>query len=194
VAAASLLLVHDAGSGPWAFEGWEASFPGVRLHAVDLQAGLVLAEASMENYAAATVAAAGLLEPPVAVAGWGAGGLAAMMAARRFEPAALALLEPSAPAEVQGLHPEIEAAPGLDEAGERPDSALAHAERQRGVSVPALPLPTLVLHGREFPPDRAQFFAEVYGAEVETLPSASHADLVQSPDARSAVLALLARA
>ena len=55
---ASLVLVHGAGSGPWVYDGWSASFGEVDLIAVDLQAGLDVARASHDDYAGAVVAAA----------------------------------------------------------------------------------------------------------------------------------------
>lgn len=200
----SLLLAHGAASGPWVFDGWTESFGGLRVHTVDLQAGLVVEQASMLNYAAAVAAAAGLLEPPVAVVGWSMGGLAAMMAAHAVEPAALVLLEPSAPAEVQGFHPEIEPRPGTYdgeiEYGEFPagvraraDSALARAERKRGISVPMLPWPTLVVYGREFAQERGSWLAEIYRAETYEASGASHWDLVRDRSVREPIRSFLAR-
>ena len=55
---ASLLLAHGAGSGPWVFQGWAETFQELEVEAVDLQAGLNVAEASMSNYAAVIVRAA----------------------------------------------------------------------------------------------------------------------------------------
>lgn len=200
----SLLLAHGAASGPWVFDGWEESFPELRVHALDLQAGLVVAEASMLNYAAAVAATAGLLEPPLAVCGWSMGGLAAMMAAHIVEPEALVLLEPSAPAGVQGLDPEVRPAPGTYD-GEaeygafpagiraRPESALARAERKRGIPVDSLPAPTIVVYGRDFPEERGRALAEVYGLEAVEAPDASHWDLVLDPAIRSSVATLLLR-
>jgi pimeloyl-ACP methyl ester carboxylesterase len=172
------------------------------VHAPDLQAGLVVAEASMLNYAAAVTAAAGLLEPPVALCGWSMGGLAAMMAAHAVEPAALVLLEPSPPAEVQGVRPDVRAAPGTydgeaeygsfpDGMRARPESLLARGERRRGISVPELPWPTLVVYGREFPDERGRRIAESYGAEAVELPRAGHWDLVRGCEARERVRAFL---
>src|SRR5919107_4952046 len=92
----NFLLVHGAGSGPWVFDGWEGE-------AIDLQAGLNVGAASMLNYEAAGACDAGLVPRPLCLVGWSMGGLAAMMAARRIDPDTLVLLEPSPPAEVQGL-------------------------------------------------------------------------------------------
>jgi pimeloyl-ACP methyl ester carboxylesterase len=171
--------------------------------APDLQAGLVVAEASMLNYAAAVAATAGLVARPVALVGWSMGGLAAMIAAERADAAALVLLEASPPAEVQGFRPEIELAAGVydgeaeygafpDGMRARPESALARAERKRGMSVPALPARTLVVYGREFPEERGTRLAEAYGAETLEAPGASHWDLVRDPALRPAIAQFLA--
>ena len=187
------------------FDGWAESLRGVRVHTLDLQAGLVVAEASMENYAAAIAATAGLLEAPVALLGWSMGGLAAMMAAERAEALALVLLEPSAPAEVQGVDPTIRPASGTYD-GEaeygafppgmpaRPESALARAERKRGISVPSLPARTLVVYGREFAEERGRRLADVYGADTYEAPEASHWDLVRDPSLRPPIADFLTRA
>lgn len=198
----SLLLVHGAASGPWAFAGWADSFRGLEVRALDLQAGLVVPEASMQNYAAAVAASAGLLPPPLALVGWSMGGLAAMMAARRVGPESIVLLEPSPPAEVQGLHPEVEPHPGTydgeaeygpfpDGMRARPESALARAERRRGISVATLAARTLVVHGREFPQERGTKVSEVYGARTLAVPDASHWDLVLDPALRSPIAEFL---
>lgn len=198
----SLLLVHGAASGPWVFDGWDAAFPEVHVHALDLHAGLVIAEASMENYAAAVAAATELLPAPAAVVAWSMGGLAAMMAAARVEPAALVLLEASAPAEVQGFDLEVEPRAGtFDGAAEcgafppairaRPESSLARAERKRGISVPSLPRRTLVVYGSEFPDERGRALAAAYGAGVVEVPGASHWDLVRGAEARAAAAEFL---
>lgn len=199
---ASVLLVHGAASGPWVFDGWEREFPARQVHAVDLQAGLVVAEASMQNYAAAVSGAAELLGRPLALVGWSMGGLAAMIAAARTRPAALVLLEPSAPAEVQGMHPEVELRPGtFDGEAEyggfpagmraRPESVLARAERKRGISVPVLPHRSLVVYGREFAGERGRRVADAYGVESVEVAAASHWDLVRGPEARAVVARFL---
>ena len=198
----SLLLAHGAASGPWAFEGWDRSFPELDVHAVDLQAGLVVAEASMLNYAAAVACTAELLDPPLALCGWSMGGLAAMMATHAVEPAALILLEPSPPAEVQGADPGIEPKAGTYDGeaeygafppgmASRPESALARAERKRGVSVPSLPARALAVYGREFAEDRGRRLAETYAIEAVEVPDASHWELVRGEAARARVAAFL---
>ena len=195
----SLLLVHGAGSGPWVFEGWGDSFPGLDLDAVDLQAGLVVERASMSNYAAAVAARAALLPPPVALCGWSMGGLAVMMAAARVEPEFLVLLEPSPPREVQGFQPGARVEEGTFDPQQvygafppdvraRPESALARGERQRGISVPSLAgLSTLVVYGDEFGGPRGRALARFYGTEECYLPGVDHWGLVREPEVRRAV-------
>src|SRR5207249_7232217 len=103
----SLVLAHGAGSGPWVFAGWVDAFPELEVDAVDLQAGLNVAEASMSNYAAVLARAAEWLPRPLALCGWSSGGLAAMMAARQAEADLLILLEASPPGEVQGFDESV---------------------------------------------------------------------------------------
>jgi pimeloyl-ACP methyl ester carboxylesterase len=186
---ASLLLAHGAGSGPWVFDGWAAAFPGLDVEAVDLMAGLNVAEASMSNYAAEIVRAAEWLPRPVAVCGWSSGGLAAMLAARQAEAGFLILLEASAPGEVQGFDESVELRAGTFDPEEtygafppgmraRPESLLARAERKRGISVPELPCPALVVYGDEFAEERGRALAARYGAEELALPGLDHWGLV----------------
>jgi pimeloyl-ACP methyl ester carboxylesterase len=192
------VLLHGAGSGPWVFDGWREPLDGLDVVAPDLHAGLNVAEAAMSNYAAVAVRAAEWVRRPCALVGWSAGGLVAMLAARRVEPALLVLLEPSPPAEVQGVDERVEPAPGTFEPEEvygafppgmpaRPESSFARAERKRGVSVPELPCPTLVLSGDDFPEERGQAVAARYGAEELRFPGRSHWDLVLDPEVVDAV-------
>lgn len=195
--ARSLLLVHGAGSGPWVFDRWPAHFPpALRLETVDLQDGLDPAHASMAQYADAVARAAQRLEHPVVVVAWSMGGLAAMMAADSAD--ALVLLEASAPAEVQGVHRDVRPAPGVfdpeaeygafpDGVRARPESSLARAERKRGISVPEIACPVLVVYGDEFADERGRRLVERYGARKVALPGKSHWDLVRDPDAIRAV-------
>jgi pimeloyl-ACP methyl ester carboxylesterase len=186
---ASLLLVHGAASGPWVFDRWLERRTGARTEAVDLQVGLDVAHASMRDYADRLALAAEALPRPLAICAWSMGGLVAMMAAPRVEPACLVLLEASRPAEIQGTHPEVELAHGTFD-GEatygafpvgvrsRPESVLARAERQRGISVARLPGPTLVVSGREFPRERGRLLAEAYECDELAFPELDHWGLV----------------
>lgn len=171
------------------FDGWAAAFPDVEVEAVDLMAGLNVAEASMSNYAAVIVRATDRLPRPVALCGWSSGGLAAMMAARRAEADFLILLESSAPGEVQGFDESVEPRPGTFDPEEtygafppgmraRPESLLARGERKRGVSVPELPCPALVVYGDDFAEERGGALAARYGAEERAFPGLDHWDLV----------------
>jgi pimeloyl-ACP methyl ester carboxylesterase len=199
----AILLVHGAGSGPWVFDGWATSFPELTVSAVDLQRGIVPASATMGLYAGSIVAEAGRMPFPLAIVGWSMGGLAAMMAAATLRPRALVLIEPSPPAEVQGRHDEIEPAlgtydpeatygpfpPGIRA---RPESAPARAERRRGVSVPAIAGPCLVVSGDEFEHERGHAVARHYGCEELHLPGLRHWDLVLDERVPAAVASWLA--
>jgi pimeloyl-ACP methyl ester carboxylesterase len=198
----SLILVHGAGSGPWVFDGWERAFAGIELAAVDLHAGLNVAEAAMSNYAAAAARAADPLPRPVAICGWSMGGLAAMVAARRADAARLVLLEPSPPGEVQGFDPGVPLETGTfdpeDEYGPFPpgmraraESRLARSERKRGVSVPSVPCPTLVVYGDEFAQARGRAVSGVYSSEELFMPGLDHWGLVRDPRVAAAVSAWL---
>jgi pimeloyl-ACP methyl ester carboxylesterase len=186
---ASVLLVHGAASGPWVFDRWLDRFAEARTEAVDLQVGLDVAHASMRDYADRLTSAAEALPRPLAMCGWSMGGLVAMMAAARVEPACLVLLEASPSAEIQGTHPEVELAHGTfdgaatyggfpDGVRSRPESLLARAERKRGISVARLPGPTLVVSGREFPRERGRLLAEAYGCDELAFPELDHWGLV----------------
>lgn len=195
----SLLLVHGSGSGPWAFDGWERDFPGAEVVAVDLQEGLDVAHATIEDYAAAVVRAARELPRPLALVGWSLGGLVTMVAAGDIRPEALVLLEASPPLEVQGLR-DVEPRPGTFdpvEAGGRPppgvryrrESSLAMGQRDRGVSVEALPdeTRTLVVYGADLQHDRGPTLAAYLGAEELDAGRATHWDMVRDEGLRRRV-------
>lgn len=184
------------------FDGWAEAFPRLDVEAVDLQAGLAVAHAAMANYAAVVADTARLLPAPRALCGWSMGGLAAMMAAERAEAERLVLLEPSPPGEVQGFHPEVELAEGTFDGEQvygrfpagtpsRPESLLARAERRRGISVPSLPCPALVVYGDSFGEERGRALARFYGAEELRIPGAGHWDLVRDPRVRDAIASYL---
>lgn len=184
------------------FDAWPRFFPSLRVRTVDLHEGLDIAGATMGDYAAAIGRAAARLPRPLVLLGWSMGGLAAMMTARSAE--ALVLLEASAPGEVQGFRPEVALAPGVFDpereygpfpAGirARPESALARAERKRGIPVPAISCPTLVVYGEEFPDERGRRLAKQYGARELPLPGRNHWDLVLEPGAIQAVAREISR-
>jgi pimeloyl-ACP methyl ester carboxylesterase len=107
---ASLLLVHGAGSGPWIFDAWPASFSNLDVRAVDLHEQLDISHTSMDDYADRVIATAKELRTPVSICGWSMGGLVAMLAAIRLPTAlhSLMLIESSPPGEIQGFQPEQE--------------------------------------------------------------------------------------
>ena len=198
MAPAALVLAHGAGSGPWVFDGWAEAFPGVAVHAVDLQEGLDPGRASMDDYAGKVVEAARALPAPVALCGWSMGGLSVLRAASRARPERIVLLEASAPGEVQGFDATVAQQAGTFDPEQtygrfpesmraRPESSLARAERKRGISVPALPCPALVVSGDDFPDERGTALARLYGADHLSFPGLDHWALVLDPRVRAAV-------
>ena len=179
-------------------------FPELEVEAVDLHAGLNVAEAAMSNYAAVIARAADWLPRPLVLCGWSSGGLAAMMAARQAEADLLVLLETSPPGEVQGFDDSVTPEPGTFDPeatyGEfppgmraRPETLLARGERKRGVPVPELPCPALVVYGDEFPEDRGRELAAYYGAEELSFPGVDHWGLVRDGRVRDELAGYLSR-
>jgi hypothetical protein len=196
--------VHGAGSGPWIFEPWRSSFGGWRLELVDLQAGLDVAEASMADYAGVVQRATAGVSRPLVLCGWSLGGLAVLMAAERARPDLIVVLEPSPPAEVQGsdsamplvtetFDPEAAYGPFPEGVPARPESTVARRERQRGISVPSLSCPSVVVYGNEFPEDRGRAVAGLYGSETLEFPGLDHWGLVLDPRVPAAVASTMAR-
>jgi pimeloyl-ACP methyl ester carboxylesterase len=194
----TVVLVHGAGTGPWIFEEWSDAFPPDVLHAVDLHQGVDLARASMADYQAVMERFAASLRTPVAVIAWSMGGLVAMMAAETTRPACLALLEPSAPAEIQGRHPGAPREEGTFDPEEvygpfpigfrpRPESSKARAERKAGISVPRLPCPSVVVATGEFSEERGRLVAERYRSQELTFPDLGPWDLVTRPEVRTSI-------
>ena len=198
----SLLLVHGAGSGPWVYDGWAESFPGIDVAAVDLQQGRDVETLSHADYASSVIDAAGPLPRPVPLCGWSMGGLVVLQAAERVRPHSVILLEPSPPAEIQGYHPETQTAEGAFDpelvygrfpAGipARPESSRARADRKRGISVPTLPCPSLVVYGDDFREERGQAVAGLYGSDELDFPGLDHWALVRDPRVRRKIAAWL---
>jgi pimeloyl-ACP methyl ester carboxylesterase len=167
-------------------------------------AGLNVAQAAMSNYAAVIVRAAEWLPRPLALCGWSSGGLAAMMAARQAEADLLILLETSPPGEVQGFDESVPLEPGTFDPEEtygafppgmraRPESSFARGERKRGISVPSLPCPALVVSGDDFPEERGTSLAAHYGAEELRFPGLDHWGLVLDERVRAALAGYLSR-
>ena len=196
----SVVLVHGAGSGPWVFDRW--LLPGAV--AVDLQAGLDVGDASMEDYEGRVAAVISAAPDDVRVVGWSMGGLVAMMAARAAAPRALVVVEPSAPAEVQGWHLEVSMQSGTYDPEEeygrfpegmaaRPESLRARSERKRGISVPSIQCPLLVVHGADYARERGSQVAAFYDAEEMAFPQLHHFDLIRSSEVRDSIASWLGR-
>lgn len=196
--ARALLLVHGAGNGPWVFDDWEEAFPAFSLLAVDLQEGLDVATASMDDYVQRVASATAATSAPVVLCGWSMGGLVALMAAEKVKPVALVLLEPSPPGEVQGFDRGATVESGTFDPEEvygpfpagipaRSESILARGERKQGISVPAVDCPTLVISGDEFPEERGSHVADFFGAEHQRFPGLNHWNLVSRPEVREAI-------
>jgi pimeloyl-ACP methyl ester carboxylesterase len=195
-----IVLVHGATSGPWVFDewadSWSAHWPDVDVRVPDLQKGLDVAHATMSDYVDRVLAAVG--GRPAVLCGWSMGGLVAMMAAQRCQPVALVVIEPSVPVEIDGGDPTWPLAAGTYDAEStygpavpgmrhRPESLLARGERKRGISVPAIACPLLVVAGHDYVDSRGRPVAEMYGAELMEFPELSHFQLVADPRVRDAV-------
>lgn len=152
----------------------------------------------MEDYAQAVRAAARRLPAPSALLGWSLGGLAVLMAAELVRPCRVVLVEASPPAEVQGLDADVEIGDGtFDPEGvygpfppgrqARAESRRARAERKRGISVPSLPCPSLVVYGRDFPDARGRRLAAAYSSAELGFAELDHWGLVLDPRVREAV-------
>jgi pimeloyl-ACP methyl ester carboxylesterase len=180
------------------YDRWLSAFPTLEVEAVDLQEGLAVEQASMSDYADRVVAVARTMVGPLTVCGWSMGGLVVLQAAQEMQPHSVVLLEASAPAEVQGRAPHVQLASGtFDPEAEygafppgvaaRPESLLARAERKRGISVPSLPCPSLVIATADFPDERGRSMADLYGSEFVEFPELRHFDLVLEAGPRQAV-------
>ena len=197
----ALICLHGAGTGPWCFDDWSRDFPGWNVRAPDLLQGLDVATATMADYASAAVRAAADADDAV-LCGWSMGGLVALIAAQVAEPAAIVVLEPSLPAELQGFHPEVvptigtfdpadvyDAAPGNPTT--RLESSFALGERRHGISVPSVTVPLLVVAGKTYTETRGRPVADFYGADLIEFPNLHHVALVQEREVRTAIGAWL---
>jgi pimeloyl-ACP methyl ester carboxylesterase len=152
----------------------------------------------MADYAEAVIDSASSLASPLAVCGWSMGGLVVLQAAERLRPSNVVLLEPSPPAEIQGRHPDVSPVPGRFDPEHvygrfpsgtrpRPESSLARDERRRGISVPSLPCPSLVVYGADFPDERGRLIGALYGSDALAFPDLDHWGLVLDPRVPRAV-------
>lgn len=138
------------------------------------------------------------LQGPIAICGWSMGGLVALMAAVNGRCAKLILIEGSAPGEVQGFDSSIEPRIAAFDSEQvygafpegipsRPESQFARDERKRGISVPLLPCPTLVISGKNHPVDRGSALAEFYDARHDPFPDLDHWQLLTNDSVKSSI-------
>ena len=195
-----LVLVHGATSGPWVFESWAGRFATFEVLTPDLQAGLEVEHASMADYAEQVITAAG--GPGAVVVGWSMGGLVAMLAAQRQRPAALVVVEPSQPRELGGHDTAVVPTVGAYDAKtmygplppgtrHRPESHLALEERQRGISIPRIDCPLLVIASSSYPISRGSDIIDHYGGELLEFSGLDHASVIEAPDVANAIAAWL---
>jgi dienelactone hydrolase len=197
------VLVHGAGSGPWVFDGWPTFFPGITTLAVDLHAGLAVEHASMDDYVRVLARAAAGQPMPLGLLGWSMGGLVVLMAASHLKPACVVVLEPSPPVEIQGFDRRTELSAGTFDPEAvygafpsgiraRPESSLARAERKRGVPVPTLPCPSVVVFGKDFAEERGRRVSALYASRELSFPELDHWGLVREPRVAESVAHILA--
>ena len=197
-----LILVHGATSGPWVFDHWPEAFSGYDVRVPDLQAGLDIARARMTDYVDRVLRA--VADRPSVVCGWSMGGLVALMAAQRSPLVAVVVLEPSLPLELSGGDSlrqlrsgtyDAESAYGPLPSGTRcrPESLRALDERKRGISVPAVDCPMLVVTGRMALP-QGRLVARHYDADLLDFTDLGHSGLVADPRVRAGIASWLTRA
>jgi pimeloyl-ACP methyl ester carboxylesterase len=189
----SLVCVHGVGGWPGDFVDWHLAIPQWSVVTPDLQAETDdLAGTTMDDY---TAAVERVLpgSPPVVICGWSMGGLVAMMVAGRVPIAGLVLIEPSLPAEVQGVRdgevpvrgtfdPDAIYGPRTDGIPARSDSQYAFGERRRGVFVGQVGCPTLVIGGRDFGATRSEPIASHLDADLEQFSSVGHVELLHDAE------------
>ncbi len=152
----------------------------------------------MADYARQVVTAARAMPQPVAICGWSMGGLVVLQATQHLQPHSVILLEPSAPAEIQGFNPDVPLIDGAfdpeaeygtfpDGIPARPESLRARAERKRGISITSLSCPSLVVASSDFPEERGRLVADLYGSVLIEFPDLGHFDLVLHAAPRQAV-------
>ena len=199
----NLICLHGAGTGPWCFDDWNRDLPTWNVRAPDLLQDLNVATATMTDYANAAVRAAADFDD-VVLCGWSMGGLVALMAASVAMPAAIVVLEPSLPAELQGFHPGVVPNIGTFDPADvngaarggpttRLESSFARDERRRGISVPSITVPLLVVSGKTYAETRGGPVADFYGADLIEFPHLHHVALVQEREVRTAIGAWLSQ-
>lgn len=126
------------------------------------------------------------------------------MAAQRTPSVAVVVLEPSLPLELSGGDSLRELRSGTYDAESaygplppgtrrRPESLRALDERKRGISVPSVDCPVLVVAGRTGQP-QGRLVAGHYAADLLEFADLGHSDLVADPRVRAGIAAWLGRA
>ncbi len=190
-----------------AARGWPAYAPDLRGHGAS--APMDLSAVTMADYAADVAQVVRQLRDRPVLVGWSMGGLVAMMVAATGAARACVALAPSAPSET--LYPSVPLRRGEfgpeeygitgddpdDQQGPMPDldraerlialgslgreSRLARDERKRGITIPSLPCPLLVVTGTadlQWP--RERYAAIHVPADYLEVEGASHWGLVLS--------------
>lgn len=198
---AHLVLVHGAGCFPGMWEIGASRLLTGSHEAVDLQAGVDLSQATMEDYAA--VVAHAIADAPPArrttVLGWSMGGLAAMIAAQDHPSVRLICIDPSAPANDRIAANDATALPrgvydpfvgfyrppGLPT---RDEALPAKRQRASGVHIARLPAATTIVGSGNATPERGAALAARFGVAYLQIPQYNHYEMVLDP----AAVALLA--
>ena len=108
------------------------------------------------------------------------------------------VLEPSLPAELKQRRSDAAPMPGtfdpadaygrwLGDPPTRSESSLALAERERGISVPAVPCPLLVIAGGTYRATRGRNVASLYGGDYLEFADLHHVPLVRDTRVRQAI-------
>jgi pimeloyl-ACP methyl ester carboxylesterase len=69
----------------------------------------------------------------------------------------------------------------------RPESSRARAERKRGISIPSVPCPSLVIYGDDYREERGRQIARLYSSREHDFPGLTHWDLVREGKVREAI-------
>jgi hypothetical protein len=73
----------------------------------------------------------------------------------------------------------------------RPESRLALEERQRGISIPRIDCPLLVVASSSYPTSRGSDVVNHYGGELLEFPTLDHGSVIEAPEVARAITAWL---